>query len=204
MLPIFLLRRRRRVGHPDALYVHANSHAELTSHAPSDSNSSRPPSSARSFASQPQSQNHSPAPLTPTANTSMTPIVLTPVSMANGERPRTPPRRTFRVINESPGSPPPAYHAPAADSAFARLVVQGEKVGIGGLLEAKGGAGAGDEAVVDDEGERKEGKQEEEGDRSQVASTSSLSAGRLWARRVRCPRAKRIWGRIGGWASKRP
>jgi hypothetical protein len=40
-------------------------------------------------------------------------------------RPRTPPRRTFRVVNESPmaalDTPPPAYKSPAANSGFAGL-----------------------------------------------------------------------------------
>ena len=89
-------------GHPESQYVYINSRNELSSHAPSES--SHVSSEARADS--------------PTE----------PINIAPQSRPRTPPKRTFRVMNESPSaglvSPPPAYRSPAPNSTYAAAAAE--------------------------------------------------------------------------------
>ncbi|KAF7977912.1 hypothetical protein HWV62_2482 [Athelia sp. TMB] len=147
-------------GNPDAQYVYVNSHFELTSHAPSDS----------SHVSSTSSQ--SPAITTPNTSTSP-PIILTPIANNDNTIPRTPPRRTFRVVNHSPGtsSPPPAYKSPASNSAFAQVAARAEKANAESNIQQQPQQQS--QVEMDDEGQDDEVQDEE--DVSQEASASTAT-----------------------------
>lgn len=86
--------------------MYINSRSELTSHAPSES-------------SHASSEARSQSPLSSSNN-----AVPHSENVPSDKRPRTPPKRIFRIVNESPGpsSPPPAYKSPGPNSSFASAI----------------------------------------------------------------------------------
>lgn len=91
--------------------MYINSRNELTSHAPSE---------ASHISSEARSQS-------PVSSSN---IMSHSENAPNDRQPRTPPRRVFRVVNESPApsSPPPAYKSPGPDASFPSVLTVNKNI----------------------------------------------------------------------------